>query len=145
MTPDSSWRRLQELSCSEVRQFGLPVHALVVEITERQPLGDRQRVNRWPGDLLGSRCAGLPLTTLEPVTMASRPSPLLNAHIIKIDKYFVDGVIFNRKSQAMIEMLVSFASEFGMEVVAEGIETEEQLSVLLSLGIKQGRATSTLA
>ena len=36
-------------------------------------------------------------------------------------------------------MLVSFAHEFGMEVVAEGIESEEQLSVLSTLGIAQGQ------
>lgn len=128
----------RERLLAEAVRFGLPIHSLVVEITERQALGDLEQASAVARGLAD---AGVRLAIDDAGTGHNGLSSMhaLNAHIIKIDKYFVDSVIFNRKSRAMIEMLVSFASEFGMEVVAEGIETEEQLSVLLTLGIRQGQ------
>ena len=127
-------KRLQH----EVEQAGLPTHCLVVEVTERQAFGDLDQASVVAKSLSE---AGIRLAIDDAGTGHNGLSSMhaLSAHIIKIDKYFVDGVTFNRKSRAMIEMLVSFASEFGMEVVAEGIESEEQLSVLCTLGIAQGQ------
>jgi EAL domain-containing protein (putative c-di-GMP-specific phosphodiesterase class I) len=48
-------------------------------------------------------------------------------------------VALDRKSAVLVEALISLASQFGMEVVAEGIETEEQRIKLLDLGIKEGQ------
>ncbi len=46
---------------------------------------------------------------------------------IKIDRSFVQGI---DKAQPIVQLVISMANLFGMNVVAEGVETEEQLELL---------------
>ena len=59
----------------------------------------------------------------------------LGAAILKIDKFFVDGIELDPRAGTMVRMLVSMAREYGMKVVAEGVERGEQLSALSRLGV----------
>jgi len=52
---------------------------------------------------------------------------------VKIDKSFIDGMMKGRKGTELIRAIVSMTRELGMEAIAEGIETHEQLSELKSL------------
>ncbi|MEL6283874.1 MAG: EAL domain-containing protein, partial [Pseudomonadota bacterium] len=54
---------------------------------------------------------------------------------LKIDKFFVDQVHADPRSRVMIEMFVSVSQKYGMETVAEGIETEEQAKALRAAGV----------
>jgi len=49
---------------------------------------------------------------------------------IKIDKSFVNNINVNRGDEIIIQAIVSMAKELNLEVLAEGIETSEQLSFL---------------
>jgi diguanylate cyclase (GGDEF)-like protein/PAS domain S-box-containing protein len=52
-------------------------------------------------------------------------------NIVKIDKTFVQDVSSHSKSsKAFISSIVNLAHSLGMSVVAEGVETEEQLSIM---------------
>lgn len=53
---------------------------------------------------------------------------------IKIDRSFVAGVVENHEDRAVIKALVDMASALGLRVVAEGVETHEQLAVITELG-----------
>jgi diguanylate cyclase (GGDEF)-like protein len=59
---------------------------------------------------------------------------------IKIDKSFISDMRKNRKGLGLVRAIVSMARELGMETVAEGIETGEQLNELKGLlcGFGQG-------
>lgn len=59
---------------------------------------------------------------------------------IKIDKSFIGEMGRNRKGLALVRAIVSMARELGMETIAEGIETGEQLNELKGLlcGFGQG-------
>jgi diguanylate cyclase (GGDEF)-like protein len=59
---------------------------------------------------------------------------------IKIDKSFITDMRRNRKGLGLVRAIVSMARELGMETIAEGIETREQLSELKGLlcGFGQG-------
>ncbi len=59
---------------------------------------------------------------------------------IKIDKSFINDMRRNRKGLGLVRAIVSMARELGMETVAEGIETGEQLNELKGLlcGFGQG-------
>jgi diguanylate cyclase (GGDEF)-like protein len=59
---------------------------------------------------------------------------------IKIDKSFISEMRNNRKGLGLVRAIVSMARELGMETIAEGIETGEQLSELKGLlcGYGQG-------
>jgi diguanylate cyclase (GGDEF)-like protein len=58
---------------------------------------------------------------------------------IKIDKSFVDEIGKSRKGVELVRAIVSMARELGMEAIAEGIETDEQLSELKSLSCNFGQ------
>ena len=55
---------------------------------------------------------------------------------LKIDKSFIDD-LDNKKDQSFINMIVTIAQELDLEVVAEGVENEQQLAYLKDIGCAQ--------
>ncbi|WP_085707726.1 EAL domain-containing protein [Pseudomonas sp. B35(2017)] len=58
---------------------------------------------------------------------------------IKLDGEFVRGLRHEPRRRAVISSTLALGEALGMSVVVEGIETEEQRSVLLELGCTQGQ------
>jgi EAL domain-containing protein (putative c-di-GMP-specific phosphodiesterase class I) len=61
----------------------------------------------------------------------------LGVDIIKIDKIFVDALDTERYSATIIETLVGLARDMRMEIIAEGVETYEQLAFLREEGCNE--------
>ena len=55
---------------------------------------------------------------------------------IKIDKFFVGGIGNNRKVELIVQTLIGMAANLDLEVVAEGVETREQLDFLVRHGCR---------
>ncbi len=53
---------------------------------------------------------------------------------LKIDQSFVAGMTHDAKDKAIVATIISMASNLGLDVTAEGVETEEQASLLGALG-----------
>lgn len=53
---------------------------------------------------------------------------------IKIDRLFVNELINEDSSRALVKSIVTMANSLSIEVLAEGVETEEQETILASLG-----------
>jgi diguanylate cyclase (GGDEF)-like protein/PAS domain S-box-containing protein len=49
---------------------------------------------------------------------------------LKIDKSFIDNITSNVKEKSIINNIIQMAHSLGLIVIAEGVETEEQLSIL---------------
>jgi diguanylate cyclase (GGDEF)-like protein len=58
----------------------------------------------------------------------------LPLQIVKIDRAFVDGLPRSPADQAIVRAVVSLSSELGMSVLAEGVETLDQLAHVRRLG-----------
>lgn len=58
---------------------------------------------------------------------------------IKIDKTFVDGLGTDPASDVIIDAILSMAKGLGLNVVAEGIETQTQLNFLIKRGCPEGQ------
>lgn len=59
----------------------------------------------------------------------------LPVHALKLDKSFVDGVgEINSKSFSICKNAINLARDLGLEVVAEGVETQEQALALKQIG-----------
>jgi diguanylate cyclase (GGDEF)-like protein len=58
---------------------------------------------------------------------------------IKIDRSFTDRIADDRHAAALIQAILAMARGMDMEVVAEGIETEEQEKLLRLLGCRYGQ------
>ena len=63
----------------------------------------------------------------------------LAINIIKIDKQFVDGLPENKDSVTLVHTIISMAHNLGKEVLAEGVEREEQRQKLCELGCDYGQ------
>jgi EAL domain-containing protein (putative c-di-GMP-specific phosphodiesterase class I) len=59
--------------------------------------------------------------------------------VLKIDRSFVSGVGNAPEDSAILSAIVRMAHSLGMDVVAEGIETREQVSALRLLGCGRGQ------
>lgn len=57
--------------------------------------------------------------------------------VLKIDRSFVDGLTDGSDTSSLVEVVVTMARKLGMTVIAEGVETKAQLSILNQLGCEQ--------
>jgi sensor c-di-GMP phosphodiesterase-like protein len=123
----------------DVRQiFGrgsLCLSQLVLELTERQPIENLAETRRLIATLQGF---GVRMAIDDVGTGHCGLSYILKlgVDIIKIDKMFVDAIGIERSSTAIIETLVDLAHNMRMDIVAEGVETFEQVVCLRERGIR---------
>lgn len=59
---------------------------------------------------------------------------VLSFDYLKIDKFFIQDMITNESSKAIVSAIVNLARELNIKVIAEGVETIEQKVVLQNLG-----------
>lgn len=55
---------------------------------------------------------------------------------LKIDKSFVDDACTDANDAAIVRMILSMATELNLNVVAEGVETQEQVDLLVAQGCR---------
>jgi EAL domain-containing protein (putative c-di-GMP-specific phosphodiesterase class I) len=58
---------------------------------------------------------------------------------LKIDRSFVMQMMENEENLAIVRTIVALAQNLGMDVVAEGVETEDQLMLLRKLECENGQ------
>jgi diguanylate cyclase (GGDEF)-like protein len=63
----------------------------------------------------------------------------LNVNSIKIDRAFVIDILTNEKHKAIVSATITLAQSLGAKMVAEGIENQEQLDLLISMGCHYGQ------
>jgi sensor c-di-GMP phosphodiesterase-like protein len=110
---------------------------VVLEITERDELQDLGRAADIVREL---RELGFKVAIDDVGVGHSGLSHLkaLGANTMKIDKFFVD-TITDESTSRIVETLVRLAKDLQMTVVAEGIETEQQVQSLLACGVQEGQ------
>jgi len=108
---------------------------VVLEVTERQPLENLTETRRVIAALQG---LGLSIAIDDVGTGHSGLSYMLKlgADLIKIDKIFIDAIGTDRNSTTIIETLVDLARNMRMDIIAEGVESFEQVVLLRDLGIQ---------
>jgi len=121
-----------------LRQTGLAPSCLELEITERVVMEDVEYAIDVLEQLkkLGIKVAlddfGTGYSSLE----ALRRFPL---DALKIDKVFVDGVSKSQKDTAVVQLVIDLAHGVGIQAIAEGVETVEQLTQLRAMGCDQAQ------
>ncbi len=63
----------------------------------------------------------------------------LNFDTVKIDQAFVKGMFTNQRAKSMIQGIIQLSKAMGLKIVAEGIETRQQMEMLRFLGCDYGQ------
>jgi len=107
---------------------------IVLELTERSELEDRDSAHRIIAALHG---LGIRIALDDFGTGRNGLSHIqkLGVDIIKIDKSFVDTISTARQSQAIATTLVGLARALDLQIIAEGVESFEQVTYLRQFGI----------
>jgi EAL domain-containing protein (putative c-di-GMP-specific phosphodiesterase class I) len=71
--------------------------------------------------------------------------PELPVHVLKLDRAFVTEPPHDRYSAAVVRAVLALAASLDLEVIAEGIETREQLAHLRAAGCPSVRASCSAA
>ena len=118
-----------------LKQTGLPARNLMLEITETitvEHLGNvltvlKQLANMGVSIFLDDFGTGPAIDSLR----------FLPISHIKIDQSFVKDLAQNPDDSAFVQAILALARSLNLGVITEGIETEEQLDILRSLGVNQ--------
>jgi EAL domain-containing protein (putative c-di-GMP-specific phosphodiesterase class I) len=111
---------------------------IVIEVTEHAQIEDYGEIKDC---LLEARDDGVALAIDDVgAGFASLRHILeLSPDFIKLDRSLTGGIQSDRGQRALARALIAFASELGATIIAEGIETKEQVEALTALGVRYGQ------
>ncbi|WP_234401361.1 putative bifunctional diguanylate cyclase/phosphodiesterase [Pseudoalteromonas sp. T1lg23B] len=114
-----------------IQEFALPFESITIEVTESMA------ANSYTWQMLRALSAkGVKVALDDFCTGYSSLSNLIDNPIdyVKIDKSFVDSMVEDANKQVMIKCLIDLSSQLGIEVIAEGVEQQQQQSMLADFG-----------
>ncbi|WP_086838190.1 sensor domain-containing protein [Amycolatopsis kentuckyensis] len=117
---------------------GLPAGALCLEVTESALMRDQEAA----GEVLASlRALGVLLAIDDFGTGYSSLAQLrrLTLDTLKIDRSFITGIAESRDAEAIVTSIIAMAHAVDLTVIAEGVESAEQVELLRALGCDQAQ------
>ena len=122
-----------ELVRAKLREAGVALELLALEITESAVL---ENVEQNIAPLRALRASGVKIEMDDFGTGYSSLSYVkqLPLDAIKIDRSFIRNLHNSSVDQAIVSAIISMAHSMKLRVVAEGVETEEQLAVIRAHG-----------
>lgn len=116
-----------------IKSNGIPKSLLELEITET---ADDQQVSR---KALQLKEEGFTLLMDDFGSGYSSLNILLETpfDVIKLDKKFIENMMVSEKGRLILEQVVSMANKLKLGLLAEGVETKDQVELLKSIGCDQ--------
>lgn len=130
---------LQDRLCKIFSDAGVPLKHVILEVTESVYLGQRDHVVADEIRLLRERGMRVALDDFGTGFASLTHLLTVPVDIIKIDKSFVERLVHGDGAVVIVEGVISIARKLGLRVVAEGVETDDQLKQLLSFGCTLGQ------
>lgn len=120
-----------------IKNMGIKLEDLVVEIPERTDTKNNLVLEII--DIL--RKYNIPVALDDYGAGYSNEYILVKVHpeIIKLDKSVISSIDIDEYKQKFVRQFVAFAKQTNTKIVAEGIETKEELDKLIELGIDYGQ------
>jgi EAL domain-containing protein (putative c-di-GMP-specific phosphodiesterase class I)/GGDEF domain-containing protein len=121
-----------------LRQLNLSMSSLVIEVTEHERVSDLpaliERLVPW-------RAAGvqIALDDFGDGRSSLRLWAELRPDYVKLDKYFSKNITRHPDKVQTVRALLRIAETFDTHIVAEGLETEDELKALRDLGVEFGQ------
>jgi diguanylate cyclase (GGDEF)-like protein len=119
-----------------LNKSGIPPAMVEFELTESAIIRHPEEAGRKLRDL---KKLGVSLSVDDFCTGYSSLNYLKDFPIdrVKIDRVFVQGVCSGGRSAAIVEAVIALAGGLGLDVIAEGVENQEQVDFLLSRGCEE--------
>jgi diguanylate cyclase (GGDEF)-like protein len=141
--PNRTWLSLNldaGALATDAVQGALPedLEGIVIEITEQELPPDDDALQRILGDLR-ARGAKIALDDAGAGYAGLQHVVRIRPDIIKLDRSLVRGVDSDAERLALIESFAAFSSRTGALLCAEGIETDEELAVLVGARVDLGQ------
>ena len=123
---------LVERVAEALRDSALPARSLVLELTEGMAMENPAAVKTL---LMQLRAMGIRISVDDFGTGYSSLAYLRQFPVdaLKVDRSFVRGMETHKDTAEIVGSLTALAQQLGLHVVAEGVENEEQLSLLRAL------------
>ncbi len=120
-----------------LNETGITTNLIEIELTE-SAFADREDMQEKIREI---RSLGIPVSIDDFGTGYSTFSYIkeLPADTVKIDMSFVRDIHENKDSRAIVKAIVTMADAVGLNIIAEGIESEEQVNILKELGCIEGQ------
>ncbi|MBO6851584.1 MAG: EAL domain-containing protein [Marinobacter sp.] len=128
--------RFVDTLMEQVRAHGFPPQNLEIEITENLIMNDLEQISQKLRELadFGVRIAiddfGTGYSSLNYIHR-------LPIHTLKVDQSFVKAIRSGEDGACIVNAIIAMAHGLKLEIVAEGVETDEQLAYLKNLGCHQ--------
>ncbi len=119
-------------------RHGMSPRQVVLEITETSVISDSEHLQRLTREFMGHGF-GIALDDFGAGHSGLVTLVHSTPQFIKLDQVLVRGIHRHRYRQHLLEALVAFASRVDTTLIAEGVETWEDLRVLLRLGIRHAQ------
>lgn len=128
-----SARSFKDMGFIKVVANQLSRSSVIVEITERVFIEDRDKAIEH---IIILKDSGIKIALDDFGTGYSSLGYLSNLPVdeIKIDISFVKEVVKDHRKRVVVKNLIKLASDLGIQTVAEGVETKEQLEILRDMG-----------
>ncbi len=124
--------------CSQLAEIGLGPEDLVLEISERESI-ENFTIYREARDYYASLGVQVALDDTGAGYASLRAVMELSPNFIKLDHYLLRSIDTDPPRQELLRALDAVAKKIGAKIVAEGIETEEELQAVKDLGIAYGQ------
>jgi EAL domain-containing protein (putative c-di-GMP-specific phosphodiesterase class I) len=117
---------------------GIPVGRLVFEVTEHAHVSDYAPLTRAL-NALRARGGRLAVDDAGAGFASLRHILRLSPDFIKLDISLTRDIVSDRAGRALASALIGFAFDIGKKIVAEGIESRDQVDALRDMGVRYGQ------
>jgi diguanylate cyclase (GGDEF)-like protein len=121
-----------------LEKYGINPHNVVLEITERTSIEDFATAKRIlqhyrnQGFQIAIDDAGAGYSSLQAIAE-------LQPDFIKVDRSLIQDIHLDKMKETILETFVSFARKLSIRIIAEGIESWDELKKLSQMGVHYGQ------
>lgn len=117
-----------------LNQFGIEPGQIILEVTERNSIADP---DRFIASIGHSKAQGFYIAIDDAGSMYSGLNLIndIQPHYIKVDRRLIQNIDLGKLNFALIKGLIEFCSMSNIRLIAEGIETQSELMILMDLGV----------
>ena len=118
----------------DIKRLGISPNRLTVEILESVYLDRIGEVMRWTVDELEELGVTIAIDDFGTGHASVQGLLKIRPAILKIDRQFIQPIVEDRSSQALVSSIIGIGKCLDMRIVAEGVETEEHARRVAAMG-----------